>query len=200
MLWNKYRLYKYIILLGLIFGSIGCVPVSECNDTTEAGEKLGLIDSGDCFKSEREKERLLWIALWVDRRNTVIRSMNAKESEFKNLIDNYRDQYSNCGAFLYDDSLHDLAEEHSVDMSRNDYFGHVNPDGEGLPERLGSINYSYFLVKENISFGMSDVHEVFNYWLDREEMRDLLEDCRYSRYGVGFSDDVRYWTVLFVSK
>jgi uncharacterized protein YkwD len=57
-------------------------------------------------------------------------------------------------ALAFDDKLHESAQFHSDDMSKNNYFAHVGPKGDGPGERAKMFGYSGG-VGENIASALS---------------------------------------------
>jgi uncharacterized protein YkwD len=51
------------------------------------------------------------------------------------LLINQKRQEWNLSSLTLDNSLNNLAQSHSNDMINRNFFGHVNPDGDGPLER-----------------------------------------------------------------
>lgn len=58
-----------------------------------------------------------------------------------------------CSALVMNDTLHQVAYNHSADMIARDFFDHTNPDGKDPGERLTDIGYSWSTCGENIAAG-----------------------------------------------
>lgn len=93
----------------------------------------------------------------------------------------------------------DVAREHSEDMARRGFFGHVNPDGETPFDRLREAGIAWDGgAAENIARGRSSAEEILRAWLASPDHRAAIETCAYTDAGVGAVDG--HWTQLFLTR
>lgn len=116
------------------------------------------------------------------------------------LVNDYRIARG-CPRLIWDARLASIAEAHSLDMRSRDYFGHRDPEGRDLAERLTASGIPYSIAAENIARGYRHGYEdaaraVFEGWLKSRSHRAIIESCDFLTHGVGVVDDV--WTHVFV--
>ncbi len=99
-----------------------------------------------------------------------------------------------CGALAWDDRLASVAERHSLDMARRAFFSHVNPDGEDPFDRMRRAGIRFRAAAENIAAGQRSGAETFGAWMGSRGHRRNLEDCVYTRIGIGLHRG--HWTCL----
>lgn len=78
------------------------------------------------------------------------------------------------------------ARKHSIDMAKNDYFGHINLIGRNPEERLMQEGIYYSICNENIIAGYGTAILSVHGWFNSADHRHniLSSECRYT--GVGF--------------
>jgi uncharacterized protein YkwD len=90
----------------------------------------------------------------------------------------------------------DVAQKHSEDMSRNNYFSHTNQQGKTPFDRLRAAGITYTVAAENIAEGQRTAEQVLASWLSSSGHRHNIEDCRLLQHGVGLAN--YHWTHMFV--
>ena len=104
-----------------------------------------------------------------------------------------------CRPLAWDAAAARAAQAHSDDMARRDYFDDVSPEGRRAGDRLRAAGARWTAVAENIASGGSSPEAVVQGWLDSPEHRANIENCIYTRHGVGHRDSV--WThVLYLPR
>jgi len=98
-----------------------------------------------------------------------------------------------CAPLAWDERLATLAVRHSRDMSRRDFFDHTNPDGEDPFDRMRRAGIRYRAAAENLALGARTGGEVFEGWMKSRGHRRNLEDCVYTRMGIGLYRE--HWTL-----
>lgn len=99
-----------------------------------------------------------------------------------------------CRALVWDDRLAGVAQRHSQDMTRRGYFSHTNPDGDDPFDRLRRAGIAYRNAAENLAEGQRSAEETYRSWMGSPGHRRIMEDCVYTRAGLGL---VRYrWTLV----
>jgi uncharacterized protein YkwD len=96
----------------------------------------------------------------------------------------------------WDDRLARVALEHSRDMSRRNYFGHVDPDGRGPFDRLAAAGIVWSAAGENVAAGYRGPRAVLDGWLASPGHRANLESPEFTRQGIGL--DHGRWTHVFI--
>ncbi len=101
-----------------------------------------------------------------------------------------------CPPLAWDPDLATVAFGHSMDMATRGFFGHTNPDGETPTGRLRSAFIGYAKAAENIAAGYASPDSVLAAWLRSPRHRRNLEDCAFTRHGVGLFRN--RWTHVYV--
>ena len=89
-----------------------------------------------------------------------------------------------------------VAQSHSEDMQRRDFFDHENPDGRTPMQRVLAYGIPVRAVAENIALGQPTGRVVLESWLDSPGHRQNLLNCDYTHHGVGLAG--AYWTHVLV--
>jgi uncharacterized protein YkwD len=102
-----------------------------------------------------------------------------------------------CQALRWDEGVARVAQAHSADMAARGFFGHQNPDGKSPFDRLRDGGIAYSAAAENIAYGTSDAERVLALWLGSPHHRANIENCGYTRQGVGMVGGK--WTQVFIT-
>ena len=94
------------------------------------------------------------------------------------------------------DAVTGVAQAHSEDMRRREYFDHVDPAGRTPMQRVQAAGISVSAVAENIARGQPSGQAVFRSWMDSTGHRHNLLDCDYTHHGVGLAG--AHWTHVLV--
>ncbi|AIF43031.1 CAP domain-containing protein [Virgibacillus sp. SK37] len=103
----------------------------------------------------------------------------------------------------WDEHVRKTAREHSIDMAENNFFSHVNPDGQSPFERMREDGIGFQIAGENIAAGQISsifAHEgLMNSLGHRENI--LKEEYRTLAVGVAFNkDSMPFYTENFITK
>jgi len=90
-----------------------------------------------------------------------------------------------------------VAQAHSADMLRRDYFDHVDSQGRTPMQRVQAAAIPVRAVAENIAQGQPTAAIVLQSWLDSPGHRRNLLNCEYTHHGVGLAGT--YWTHVLVA-
>jgi uncharacterized protein YkwD len=107
------------------------------------------------------------------------------------LIDQHRATLG-CAPLRWHDQAAAVATAYARQMNDEAFFGHVDPAGTTLKQRLmrGGVS-GYRLAAETIAAGQDNPHKA------------IVEDCQFDHVGVGFHAGDgpyrEYWTAVFVS-
>jgi uncharacterized protein YkwD len=103
-----------------------------------------------------------------------------------------------CRALTWSAKVAAVAQAHSADMGRRDFFDHINPDGKTPFDRLRRAGIRYSAAAENIAYGTASATRVLELWLKSPGHRANIENCRYTHHGVGLFQG--RWTQVFLEK
>jgi len=90
-----------------------------------------------------------------------------------------------CGTLRWDDRLTAVALRHSQDMARRGFFSHTNPDGRDPFDRMRRAGIRFQAAAENLASGQRTGAETFDGWMGSRGHRRNLEDCAFTRIGIG---------------
>jgi uncharacterized protein YkwD len=116
--------------------------------------------------------------------------------EFIRLV-NAKRRSLGCPELIWDVRVAAIATAHSADMNSRSFFGHTNPDGKGLVERLQESKVSFSAAAENIALGPWTGQEAYDGWLRSPEHRKNMLNCRFTLHGGGRVGD--RWTHVLLS-
>ncbi|MFI7586777.1 CAP domain-containing protein [Spongisporangium articulatum] len=105
-----------------------------------------------------------------------------------------------CGALSTNAKLTSVAQAHSVDMAKNNYFDHNSQNGDTPFDRMKAAGYSYRTAAENIAKGQRTAADVMDAWMNSEGHRANILNCGLTQIGVGYTKDAGgtpYWTQDF---
>ncbi|MBD0353026.1 MAG: CAP domain-containing protein [Flavisolibacter sp.] len=89
------------------------------------------------------------------------------------LVNEVRKKGCQCGDVYYapaqpvtwNNQLEQAANNHSMDMYRNNYFSHTAPSGTTPAQRIEQAGYRWMAYGENIGFGYKSEKEVVDAWI-----------------------------------
>lgn len=124
--------------------------------------------------------------------------LGSLEDQVALLVNDHR-QRIGCPRLVWNQAVADVAAEHSADMLEREYFGHRDPEGNDLADRLRAARIPYSLAGENIARGFryeNPAQAVFEGWMAQRGHRSIIENCTFSQHGIGIVD--YRWTHVFV--
>ena len=101
-----------------------------------------------------------------------------------------------------DSSLSKVAESHSVDMARNNYFSHTNLNGLSPFDRLKNAGISYKTAGENIA-GNSSNSGAVNAWMNSSGHKANILNNSFNYTGIGVVNSPKYGKIyvqMFMGK
>ncbi|MGH7467317.1 MAG: CAP domain-containing protein [Longimicrobiales bacterium] len=119
----------------------------------------------------------------------------AEVRSFVELMNEHR-QERGCAPLTWDNRIAGVASAHSEDMARNNYFSHTNLQGQSPFDRLRADGVQFRAAGENIAYGQTTGRQVLQSWLNSAGHRSNIENCQYTRHGVGLNQT--RWTHVFV--
>ena len=91
-----------------------------------------------------------------------------------------------------------VARFKSQDMKDNKYFSHTSPV-YGTPfEMIKNFGISYKSAGENIARGQATPQAVVNAWMNSSGHRANILNSTYTKIGVGYVPEGKYWTQMFI--
>lgn len=116
------------------------------------------------------------------------------------ILDIANEERKNAGlqALTPDEKLFQIAREHSENMARQDWLGHVL-DGKDPGRRARDVGYTA-LVTENAAWGHADAADVMRGWMTSPGHRANLLDSQATEVGIGQAVSPRtgpYYTMVF---
>ena len=126
--------------------------------------------------------------------STVARSL----ADLHQLVNVHR-RAAGCEALGWHEATARVAEAHSADMSRRDYFDHFAPEGTDLLRRLlaGGVTWQGSIA-ENIALTVRGPATVIELWMDSPPHRANLLDCSFTHHGLGLFRD--RWTQVLIER
>lgn len=99
----------------------------------------------------------------------------------------------------HDWQLSRVARYKSQDMSDNGYFSHTSPTYGSPFQMMRSFGISYRSAAENIAKGYTTPQAVVDGWMSSSGHRKNILNESFTHIGVGYVEDGRYWTQMFIS-
>ena len=116
--------------------------------------------------------------------------------EFARLVNAHRRKVG-CRPLTWAGAVAQVAQQHSENMYRHNFFDHVNQDGKNPFERLEAARIRYRMAAENIAAGQWTAQQVLESWLSSPGHRRNIENCELLEHGVGLSHN--RWTHVLVT-
>lgn len=91
---------------------------------------------------------------------------------------------SGVGLVRWDNALAMVARRHAWDMAQRRFFGHVDPGGGGLQDRMASYRWRYCAIGENLAAGQATPREAVDAWLGSPGHRANLLRPAFDELGV----------------
>lgn len=109
-----------------------------------------------------------------------------------------------CPSLVNNPALASAAQEHAVDMARNNYFSHIGRDGTTPWQRINGAGYQPRRTAENIAAGDQSPDETVARWMRSSAHRRNILNCRLREIGVGVASQQgsrynTYWVQDFAT-
>ncbi|MCP4440691.1 MAG: CAP domain-containing protein [Aureispira sp.] len=119
------------------------------------------------------------------------------------LVNDVRQQGCTCAGevmppvdpITWNDSLEKAAENHSLDMSTNNFLTHSSTDGANPGDRIRATGYKWDSYAENIAEGQATQDEVMDYWLYNE--KDCKNIMKANVTEMGAAKTGEHWVQVF---
>lgn len=137
--------------------------------------------------------------------STPAAAANGAELQIYDLVNRQRSK-SGLTFLSWDESLASIAREYSRRMAAGEFFGHVDPTGFTVKDRIETAGINWRSVGENLFNGrnIDDYpHLAVKMWMNSDAHRANILDDRWSYAGVGIAkaaDGRVYVTQLYMQK
>ncbi len=101
---------------------------------------------------------------------------------------------------VHDWELSRVARYKSQDMKDNKYFSHTSPAYGSPFQMMRDFGITYRSAGENIARGQATPQTVVNAWMNSSGHRANILNSSFTRIGVGYVADGKYWTQMFIGK
>lgn len=119
------------------------------------------------------------------------------EREVIRLVNEIRVQ-NGLNRLTEDWELSRVARYKSQDMRDNNYFSHTSPVYGSPFEMMKNFGISYKSAAENIAKGQETPQAVVNAWMNSSGHRANILNPSFNKIGVGYVENGRYWTQMFI--
>lgn len=92
-----------------------------------------------------------------------------------------------CPTLAWNSVVARVAQTHSDDMIRRNYFAHNTLEGETPGHRLEAAGIRWAREAENIAAGQRTAQEVYDSWMRSSGHRANIENCALREHGIGFT-------------
>ena len=118
-----------------------------------------------------------------------IQPMRTVDEEIRTLIElvNAHRAKVKCPTLVWNRDLARIAQAHSEDMVKRNYFSHDSPDGRTYRKRVEEAKVDWTTIAENIAAGQNTAQDVMNSWLNSPGHRANLENCSLHEHGIGLT-------------
>ncbi|MEM9164566.1 MAG: CAP domain-containing protein, partial [Cyanobacteria bacterium P01_F01_bin.4] len=110
---------------------------------------------------------------------------NAFEQEVLKLTNEFR-QKNGLKALVLDQSLEKAADQHTMNMAKQDFFSHTGKDGSRPWDRAQKAGYESGTVGENIAAGYRSAADVVKGWINSPGHRANMLNASYNEIGLGY--------------
>ena len=130
---------------------------------------------------------------------TTDASVLSYEKEVVRLVNEERAK-NGLKPLTYDWELSRVARIKSQDMKDNKYFSHTSPTYGSPFQMMKSFGIKYRSAGENIARGQATPQAVVNAWMNSSGHRANILNSSFTHIGVGYAENGRYWTQMFIGK
>ena len=100
-------------------------------------------------------------------------------------LTNQERQQNNLAKLIVNPLLSEAAQKKAEDMSKNQYFSHVSPDGKTPWFWLELVGYKYDYAGENLAINFDESEDVTNAWMNSPAHRENILKKSYTEMGSG---------------
>lgn len=159
-----------------------------------------------CAAAQGVSQNRSYLVAFASGSSTTTASANVEELRIYDLVNRQRSK-SGLTFLSWDESLAAIAREYSNRMAAGEFFGHVDPAGSTVKDRINTSGLrSWRSVGENLFNGRNiDDYPglAVKMWMNSDSHRANILDTRWSYAGVGIAkaaDGRVYVTQLYMQK
>ncbi len=199
----KKRMLSAIVAVGLIVSTGASAATTHRVRTGDSMWKIAVkyeVGLGEIIKANPQivNPALIYPGQTIAIPN-IDSSVLSYEKEVVRLVNEKRMQ-NGLTALSEDWELSRVARIKSQDMKDNRYFSHTSPV-YGTPfQMMKNFGLSYRSAGENIAKGQRTPEEVVNAWMNSSGHRANILNASYTHIGVGYVEDGKYWTQMFIGR
>lgn len=201
---DKKRIFSGALILGIALGTMG--TLAESAHTVKSGDTMWKIavryqvGLSEIIAANPQIENP---ALIYPGQVLKIPGADAEtaayEKEVVRLVNEIRLE-NGLGVLEEDWELSRVARYKSQDMHDNRYFSHTSPVYGSPFEMMRNFGLTYRSAAENIAKGQTSPKAVVTAWMNSSGHRANILNASYTKIGVGYVKDGRYWTQMFIGK
>lgn len=180
---SKPVIIMVIFSVGILFAAAALTKGADDSELLRSEDPLGLssVEPQDCSLSSVEPELRTLFELHQHSRADGTRCGS-------NLMPSVATLVWSC-------ELAGAAEEHVIDMAKNEFMAHKGSDGMSMGERATKANYIWRNIAENVAMGVTKSDEVYRLWIESSGHCRSIMNPKYTDMGAAEVDG--YWVVLF---
>lgn len=126
-------------------------------------------------------------------------SVSDYEKEVDGLV-NVERTSRGLSSLSHDWELSRVARYKSQDMKDNNYFSHTSPTYGSPFQMMKSFGITYRTAGENIAKGQHTPQAVVTAWMNSSGHRANILNSSFTHIGVGYVENGKYWTQMFVGR
>ena len=172
----------YIVLVILILHALVVGCANKLNSSTQIQSKN--------YSKSKSKLHVNMVSLQED----FLIKLNKIRAVGRNCGDMY---YPAAPPLVINNRLVEAAKNHSLDMSKHNFIGHISTNGDSLVERLAKVNYAWRAIGENVAHNQRNIDEVLGDWLSSAGHCSNMMSIEYNQTGVAQQN--WYWTQVYAA-
>ena len=197
---------KKILAMALLITSIGITVNAQSIHTVVAGDsmwKIAVKYEVGLSELKTANPHIINPELIYPGQEINIPGKDATVTEYEQevirLVNEVRKQ-NGLSELKYDWELARVARYKSQDMKDNGYFAHNSPVYGSPFDMIKNFGISYRSAGENIARGQRTPEAVMNAWMNSSGHRANILNASYTKIGVGYVADGKYWTQMFIKQ
>ena len=113
-------------------------------------------------------------------------SRGKAERQIAHCVDRKREQHG-LKPLRVSKAMTDAARYHAMNMATQNFFDHIDRDGNGPTERVAMFSDRKWVVGENLGAGYGNGQKACRGWMNSSGHRANILDPKYDVFGVGYS-------------
>ena len=198
--WEKRDFFMRKIMLSAI---LACLVLSSVQVTGFAAEKSGFVCKIIPIFCQNQQKPIQKPEADTAPETSVkpeTEQNTSFQSEVLRLVNEERAK-SGLKALVLDSALSSVAQKHSEDMAKNNYFSHTNLSGLSPFDRIKNAGITYRTAAENIAAGQKTPAQVVKSWMNSDGHRKNILNGNFTKMGLGYATSNSgygiYWTQVF---